>query len=537
MNILQMSMSGAILILAIIVIRQLAIHRLPKKTFMIFWGVVLLRLLIPFSINLPVPVQPQPSAEAATDNVFVFEARDMPNSNFIPSILPDIPEIITPFFPVTTVWVLGMLAVALFVLATHLYSRKEYKASLPIPAPADNGYVNKWLDEHKGVRHIKARQSDRITAPLTYGVLKPVILFPKTTNWRDTVKLQYILTHELVHIKRFDILIKWLLAIALCVHWFNPLVWVMFILANRDIELSCDEAVVRTLGESTKSSYAMTLIKLEERRSVFAPLCTRFSKNLIEERIVSIMKIKKRSIVSIVLAVVLVSALVISALTVFASNPMHDEYVEPIASSEDDMPVPITDKEMLVIEESEGWDEWLEWFDSLTSEEQAYISVRPPAELLSPYRIATTLEEVRAIIALQDGTIPLTNVDVPEIRNRQADGVIILEQCLYEALDVLHQAYAQDGYPIRNLATTRIDMSPTFEEMPDYMRLPMIRHEIFRAAVDIGLVYVPPGTSWYSTDEESDRLRYEAGRLFALYNGEFPSHESLREAVRHVFGG
>ncbi len=93
---------------------------------------------------------------------------------------------------------------------------------------------------------MEIRQSDRIAALLTYGVLRPVVLIPKQTDWTDETRLKVILTHEFVHIRRFDTLTKLLLAAALCIHWFNPFVWVMYVLANRDIELSCDETVVRT---------------------------------------------------------------------------------------------------------------------------------------------------------------------------------------------------------------------------------------------------------------------------------------------------
>ncbi|MCL2404826.1 MAG: M56 family metallopeptidase [Defluviitaleaceae bacterium] len=572
MNVLQMSIAAAILILVIIVVRQLAIHKLPKKTFMILWGVVLLRLLIPFSFNISIPIQSNEEAITGNTMVSVVEMtgalntdevyRILPRTDIFEAVntfnamLPDIPESIAPVFPVTTIWVLGMLAVALFILVTHFRFSREYKASLPV----DNFYINKWLNEQKGVRHIQARQSDKITAPLTYGILKPVILFPKTTDWQDIVRLRYIFIHEMTHIKRFDILRKWLLVIVLCVHWFNPLVWAMYILANRDIELSCDEAVVRAMGESTKSSYAMALIGLEERRSIFAPLCTSFSKNLLEERIISIMKIKKRSIVSIALAAVLVTVLTIGALTVFASNTTddmatgsYDEYAEAVvpAAIED---TNVTDDEVPIINEPGNWDEWLEWFNSLTPEQQAYVSVRPPQEYVepvheypinenpieprNPYRIATSIEEVWAIIALQDGTIPITNVDVAEIRNRQVDGIIILEQCLYEAMDVLLRAYAQSGftYATRNMATTRVDMSPAFEEMPDYMKVPMIRNEFFRVAIEMGLVYMPPGTGRYGTDEEFYRTRDEALRLLELYDWMFPSDESIRESAQRLYG-
>lgn len=102
----------------------------------------------------------------------------------------------------------------------------------------------------------------------------------------------------------------------LCVHWFNPLVWAMYILANRDIELSCDEAVVRLFGENTKAAYARTLISMEETRSGLAPLCNNFSKNAIEERITAIMKIKKTTVFSLVLA----GFIVVGTATAFATS-------------------------------------------------------------------------------------------------------------------------------------------------------------------------------------------------------------------------
>lgn len=86
------------------------------------------------------------------------------------------------------------------------------------------------------------RQSDQISTPLTYGVLRPVILMPKNTDWDITLHIQYILSHEHVHICRFDALMKLVAALVLCIHWFNPFVWVLYFLYNRDLELTCDES-------------------------------------------------------------------------------------------------------------------------------------------------------------------------------------------------------------------------------------------------------------------------------------------------------
>ena len=126
----------------------------------------------------------------------------------------------------------------------------------------------------------------------------------------DKRLLNYVLTHEICHIKRRDALWKMLLVSALCVHWFNPLVWVMYILANRDIELSCDETVVRTHGVNTKSVYALTLLHLAETKSSkVLNLCANFCKNVVEERIVSIMTTKKISFSAVFAAFAIISGI------------------------------------------------------------------------------------------------------------------------------------------------------------------------------------------------------------------------------------
>ncbi len=198
----------------------------------------------------------------------------------------------------TVVWAAGVLVCAVFFSLAYWKCRKEFQTSIPV----GNDFTENWLSVHQQGRRISIRQSGRFSAPLTYGVLHPVILMPTSTKWENTDSLEYVLAHEYVHIRRFDSIRKLVLIVVLCVHWFNPLVWVMYILANRDIELSCDEAVVRFFGENTKAAYARALISMEETRGGLTPLCNNFSKNAIEERITAIMKIKKTTVFSLVLA-------------------------------------------------------------------------------------------------------------------------------------------------------------------------------------------------------------------------------------------
>ena len=202
----------------------------------------------------------------------------------------------------TIIWGIGALVCALVFAIAYWKCRQEFQTSLPV----DNDFIKGWLSSHQLKREISIRQSSRFSVPLTYGVLRPVILTPTSTDWENTKALQYVFAHEYVHIRRFDSITKLVLITGLCVHWFNPLVWAMYVLANRDIELSCDEAVVRLFGENTKAAYARSLISMEETRSGLTPLCNNFNKNAIEERITAIMKMKKTSVFSLVLALFLV---------------------------------------------------------------------------------------------------------------------------------------------------------------------------------------------------------------------------------------
>jgi YD repeat-containing protein len=315
MSLLQMSFAGAVMILVITVIRALTINRLPKKTFLALWGITLVRLLVPFSLPSMFSVY----------SLFGSSAQQTTVANNTAAVLiPSVPakQVTATAEAVTetaasisvwaAVWAVGVLACALFFGFAYWKCLREFRATLPV----ENDFTNRWLTEHPLKRPIAIRRSDRISAPLTFGILHPVILMPRTTDWNDEKALQYILAHEYVHIRRFDTVSKLALTAAVCIHWFNPLVWVMYALANRDLELSCDESVVRLFGENTKSAYARTLISMEETRSGLTPLCNNFSKNAIEERIVAIMKTKKTSWAAALAAL----ALVAGVATAFATT-------------------------------------------------------------------------------------------------------------------------------------------------------------------------------------------------------------------------
>lgn len=309
----QMSVAGGIMILAITLIRALAINRLPKKTFLALWSAALLRLLIPYTLpsaySLYSLIKQNTPTVTANIPATAFPALAIETVNAARTSVPARTGAISAWY---IAWIIGMAICTIAFAAVYRKSLREFQMSLPV----ENPVAQRWLQNHPLRRKISIRQSDRVSSPLTFGVLHPVILMPKRTDWTDQTALQYVLEHEFVHIQRFDTISKLLLIAAVCMHWFNPLVWVMYILANRDLELSCDETVVRRFGANVRASYAKVLIRMEETRSGFAPIGNHFSKNAIEEWITAIMKIKKTTIISIVMA----ALLVVGTITAFATS-------------------------------------------------------------------------------------------------------------------------------------------------------------------------------------------------------------------------
>lgn len=363
MTILSMSFYGAVMILAVSVIRAFLIHKLPKKTFLILWGIVMIRLLVPISIpsalsiytaagrvaqpffeqsflqdskgtlkqngDLTNTAQYSGSNKSTVQNKIDFNSEVQDNAVKYNGIQYSTIKTVLfgkEFNLAVVIWMTGIIISGLSFVIPHLRCRRENRMSLPIKEE-----FSKSLDLNliKVRRKIRIRQSDRIGTPFTYGILRPVIILPKTFEWSNRIRLNYVITHELMHIRHFDALVKYLLALTLCIHWFNPFVWVMYILANRDIELACDESVIHTFGERRRSAYAMTLIDMEAVKSQANILCSSFNRNSVEERIRAIMKMKKSSKAVTVLA----GALVLSVTIAFTTSASPVESINAVSNS------------------------------------------------------------------------------------------------------------------------------------------------------------------------------------------------------------
>lgn len=333
MGLVERSFFGGILILVILAVRALLRNKLPRRTFPVLWGAVLVRLLLPFSLSSTFSVysilqktadifKPSPSVPGIRQNA--IPAQILPGWTGIGEfglengITATAGEKSAPVL--YAVWCAGAILCALFFVTAYVRCMRRFRRAVPV----DNDWIREWLNNHRRGRIISVRKARRIAAPLTYGVFRPVILLPERLVWEERRELEYVLQHEYVHICHYDAAMKLLMLATLCVYWFHPLVWLMAVLLNRDIELACDEGVLRRFGEQARAGYAMALIGMEEKKGVLMPLYNGFSKNAIEERIKSIMKYKKATYAAVVGA----TALVLCIVLLFATSPGNAEAAE-----------------------------------------------------------------------------------------------------------------------------------------------------------------------------------------------------------------
>lgn len=327
MSLLEMSITGGVIVLVATVLRSVLLNKLPKRAFVFLWELAMLRLILPISIpsvfsiytffnqtgtseTIETAQEPFTNAPAIGN----FQAITVPAENNTFS------SVSVPVW--TIVWLAGMtISLVIFIVGYVIVFRK-YRYSVLVKS----GYLVEWLFEQKNRRKVKICLSSEASTPLTYGIFHPTILLPENIDTEKSERLNYILTHEMIHIKRFDMVRKMVSALVLSIHWFNPIVWVMYALYNRDIELACDEAVVRKMNADCRSAYAMALIGMEEERRKFS-LFSHFSKNAAEERIVAIMKTKKMTIFAGIVTV----ALICGVTTVFATSASY--------ANTDDVPI------------------------------------------------------------------------------------------------------------------------------------------------------------------------------------------------------
>lgn len=314
----QMSIKSGIIIIFIAILRKFFLFRFPKRVFLSLWMIAISRLLIPLSVSVAF-IPPLSLSHSWEPDQIPLEQPYLPaHSNMMTAgYMPPTHGIISPLSMWSILWITGSILVAFYFLISFVTSRLKFSESIPIKSKD----AELWLSQHPLRRSIRIRACTHITSPLTYGIFRPTILFPMDMDFSRTNELRFVLLHEYTHIKYFHGAIKLLIVLCLCLHWFNPTVWMLYFLANKDMELFCDEIVLREHNGRAKTDYAHALIHMSMGTAANLHLHNNFSERALKERIVAIMKHKKYSVLSLLLALVLVVSVTCVA---FASTNAED---------------------------------------------------------------------------------------------------------------------------------------------------------------------------------------------------------------------
>ena len=309
LKLLNLSISASWLVLAVLVLRLIS-KRSPKWVNVLLWGIVALRLVLPFSIESalslipsaetvsPAAVQFDP-APTITSGVSVIDNAVNPSLSEHFSAVPT--ASVNPLYVWTEiagwVWLIGLGAMLLYALVSYLRLRRRVSVSLPIQ---DHIYL-----------------CDAISSPFILGVVKPHIYLP---SGLDEVQRQNVLAHEQAHLARRDHWWKPLGFALLAVYWFNPVLWLAYTLLCRDIELACDERVIRTMDESAVKTYSTVLLacSMPRKAAITCPLA--FGEVGVKERVKNALHYKKPAfwVVAASVAVCVVVAVC------FLTNPPTD---------------------------------------------------------------------------------------------------------------------------------------------------------------------------------------------------------------------
>lgn len=307
LKLFNLSVSASFLVLAVLFLRLL-LKKAPKWSICLLWGLVGLRLVFPFSIESVFSLIP--SAETVSPDI-VYEAEPTIDSGIemvdhiinpilIQTFAPS-QETVTSINPMqvflaiaTVVWLIGMLAMIAYMLVGYIRLRLRLRTAV------------KWEDN--------VYQSESVSSPFIFGTVCPRIYLPFAM---DETEMTHVLAHERAHLRRLDHLTKPFAYLILAVYWFNPLLWFSYVLLCRDIELACDEKVVREMDADAKKAYSMALLKcsMNQKTRLACPLA--FGEVGVKERVQNVMHYKKPTFWIIMIAVI---AVIVTAVC-FLTNP------------------------------------------------------------------------------------------------------------------------------------------------------------------------------------------------------------------------
>lgn len=314
LKLLNMSITASWLVFAVFLLRIL-FRKAPKFVSMLLWALVGIRLVCPFSLKTVLSVIPNPEpvpSEILTAEHPVIQSgisavnetmNPVLSETFAPSAETGASPLGSLAFIASVLWLCGIVVLLLYTALSYRRIHKSVREAALYQG-------NVWL-------------CDRIDTPFIFGVIRPRVFLPSDIEKAD---LPYVLAHEQAHLKRRDHLWKPLGFLLLTVYWFNPILWVAYILFCKDMELACDERVLRTLGAACKKPYSNALINCSVPRKRISACPLAFGETGVKERVRSVLNYKKPAFW---LAAVAVVAVAVAAL-VFLTNP-ETENVQTLA--------------------------------------------------------------------------------------------------------------------------------------------------------------------------------------------------------------
>lgn len=400
----EMSLTAAYAAAVVVLLRFVLKKRAPKQVLCLLWLVVFARLLIPVNLESPLSIVPDQAQVQAVQDLSakltagqtapVQDPGPAQEHNPAPAqtagavIGPNVEGEAVPLFPTLAlpegaapndqpqtpaafpwqglaagIWLAGAAAMCLYALASYLrLKRRLYDA-----IRAEDGA---W--EHPSV-----------TSPFILGVLRPRVYLPAGLRGMPR---QFILCHERAHLRRLDHVVKPLCWLALAFHWFNPAVWLAFVLMSRDIEAACDEAVIRQLGPRVKADYSATLLSLATNGRVPAPCPLAFDEGDAKGRIQNVLRYRRPALWIVVVSAVMAVMAAVCLLT----DPVSAEEPGPAPGPSDsqsqppeDSPAPIQPPESVRLDP---------WMAEVLSGERAFLSTTHS----DPHSQAFTVNDLRA---------------------------------------------------------------------------------------------------------------------------------------------
>ena len=314
------SIPACFLILAVMLLRLL-FKKAPKALFPVLWAFVGLRLALPFLPESRLSVIPSPEtlsyetvryAAHPTVQTGIYAVNSAVNPTLGKVFETPAGGSVSPLYVLTSVmgaiWVIGVIVMLFYAVFCYFHLKNRLKTAVLF---RDNLY-----------------QSEAVTSPFVLGLIRPRIYLPFTLAEKD---LDAVVAHEKAHIARGDVLWKLLGYLFLCVYWFNPLVWLAYILFCRDIEFACDERVIGQLAAEERAAYSEALLAASMPKARIAACPLAFGEGNVKERIKRVLSYKKPAFWVILITVLACAALAVCFLTdpvgFTVKNPAVGEYI------------------------------------------------------------------------------------------------------------------------------------------------------------------------------------------------------------------